>query len=310
MPTNPNLTFRKDLTDFAFSIMPDYLKVLAEAKRIAPIVATGALAGRYASFNSQQGFVAPSTKRAAGGITADIKFAGSMTDFVLDSNALKASIDNEIEVPLAGDNISIVEESKVTTLLAQGTNSFAQDVYSVLKAGVSAHATFGKWGDATVDPIAQIDAAGLEIAAATGIYPNVCDITPQMLQLLRANPNTIKRFPGAVGGVSLDQIAGCLCFPCEIKIITGMGLTGGGFGNSSATYAPLLGTSCWLYYSNPLATGLNASFAVTLSLTRELISGVYEYMSEDGTVRYLRTKWACKSVVQSASLARRIDKIA
>jgi len=27
-------------------------------------------------------------------------------------------------------------------------------------------------------------------------------------------------------------------------------------------------------------------------------------------VRYLRTKWACKSVVQSASLARRIDKIA
>jgi hypothetical protein len=52
------------------------------------------------------------------------------------------------------------------------------------------------------------------------------------------------------------------------------------------------------------------SFAVTLSLTRELISGVYEYMSEDGTVRYLRTKWACKSVVQSASLARRIDKIA
>jgi hypothetical protein len=183
MPTNPNLTFRKDLTDFAFSIMPDYLKVLAEAKRIAPIVATGALAGRYASFNSQQGFVAPSTKRAAGGITADIKFAGSMTDFVLDSNALKASIDNEIEVPLAGDNISIVEESKVTTLLAQGTNSFAQDVYGVLKAGVSAHATFGKWGDATVDPIAQIDAAGLEIAAATGIYPNVCDITPQMLQL-------------------------------------------------------------------------------------------------------------------------------
>jgi hypothetical protein len=80
--------------------------------------ATGALAGRYASFNAQQGFVAPSTKRAAGGITADIKFAGSMTDFVLDSNALKASIDNEIEVPLAGDNISIVEESKVTTLLA------------------------------------------------------------------------------------------------------------------------------------------------------------------------------------------------
>ena len=125
MATNPNLTFRKDLTDFAFSIMPDYLKVLAEAKRIAPIVATGALAGRYASFNTQQGFVAPSSKRAVGGITQDAKFAASMTDFVLDPNALKISVDNEIEVPMAGDNISIVEESKVTTLLAQGINSFA-----------------------------------------------------------------------------------------------------------------------------------------------------------------------------------------
>jgi hypothetical protein len=195
-------------------------------------------------------------------------------------------------------------------LLAQGTNSFAQDVYSVLKAGVSAHAIYGKWGDSTIDPIAQIDAAGLEIAAATGIYPNTVDITPQMLQLLRANPNTVKRFPGVAGGITLEMISACLSFPCTINIITGMGLTGGGFGNASASYAPLLGTACWLYYSNPLATGQNASFACTLSLTRELISGVYEYMSDDGTVRYLRIKWACKSVVQSASLARRIDKIA
>jgi hypothetical protein len=310
MGTNPNLTFRKDLTDFAFSIMPDYLKVLAEAKRIAPIVATGALAGRYASFNTQQGFVAPSSKRAVGGITADAKFAATMTDFVLDPNALKISVDNEIEVPMAGDNIAIVEESKVTTLLAQGTNSFAQGVYGVLQAGVSAHATYGKWGDAAVDPIAQIDAAGLEIAAASGIYPNVVDITPQMLQLLRANPNTVKRFPGVAGGISLEMVSACLSFPCTINIITGMGLTGGGFGNSAATYAPLLGTSCWIYYSNPLATGLNASFAITLSQTRELISGVYEYTNDDGTLRYFRIKWACKSVVQSASLARRIDKIA
>lgn len=310
MANNPNLTFRKDLTDFGMSIMPDYMAVLAEAKRIAPIVPTGVLAGRFAKFNAQQGFVAPSAKRAIGGATADAKFAAEMVDFVLDPNALKISIDQEIEVPQAGENIRIVEESKLQTMLAQGANSFGVSVYDLLKSSVSAHATYGKWGDASVDPIAQLDAAGLEIAAATGIYPNVCDITPQMLALLRANPNTVKRFPGIQGAISLDAIAGCLSFPCTIKILTGMGLTGGGFGNSSATYAPLLGTSAWLYYSNPLATGLNPSFACTLSLSRELISGVYEYMNDDGTLKYLRIKWACKTVVQSASLARRIDKIA
>jgi hypothetical protein len=310
MGTNPNLTFRKDLTDFAFGIMPDFLKILAEAKRIAPIVATGALAGRYASFNKQQGFVAPKTKRAIGGETAQIKFAAEMVDFVLDPNALKASVDQEIEVPLAGDNVRIVEESKVTTLLAQGTQSFGTTVYDLLKAGVSAHGTYGKWGDATVDPIAQLDAAGLEIAAATGIYPNVCDITPQMLSLLRANPLVRARFPGKSGAITLDDVAGCLSFPCTINVLTGMGLTGGGFGNSDATYAPLLGTSCWLYYSNPLATGQNPSFAVTLSYTPELISGVYEYINDDGTLKWFRIKWACKTVIQSASLARRIDKIA
>jgi hypothetical protein len=168
----------------------------------------------------------------------------------------------------------------------------------------------GATAGATGETEAAEDAAGLEIAAASGIYPNVVDITPQMLQLLRANPNTVKRFPGVAGGISLEMVSSCLSFPCTINIITGMGLTGGGFGNSSATFAPLLGTSCWIYYSNPLATGLNASFAVTLSQTRELISGVYEYTNDDGTLRFFRIKWACKSVVQSASLARRIDKIA
>jgi hypothetical protein len=304
---NPNLTFRKDLTDFAFAIMPDFASVLSEAKRIAPIVPTGALAGRYAAFNSQQAFVAPKTKRAIGGVTADAKFAASMVDFVLDPNAIKISVDQEIEVPMAGANLSIVEEAKTQTMLAQGVQSFATGVYDLLKSSVAADGTYGKWGDSAVDPIAELDAAGLAIAAATGIYPNRCDITPQMFAKLRANPNVAKRFPGLAGAITPELIASLLSFPCELKLITGMGLSSGGFGNDSATYAPLLGTSAWLYYSNPVATGLNASFAVTLSETRELMSGVYEYLSDDGTVKFLRTKWACKTVVQASGLARRID---
>jgi len=305
--TNPNLQFREDLTNFAFGIMPDYMKVLAEAKRIAPIVPTGALAGRYAQFNAQAGFVAPKTKRAIGGVTAEAKVAATMVDFVLDPNAIKISIDQEIEVPLAGQNLAIVEESKTQTMLAQGTNSFGQGVYSALLAAVTAAANWGKWSDEGVDPIDELDQAGLAIAAATGIYPNICDITPPALRLLRSNPNTRKRFVGVAAPIPLDAIAGCFSFPCQMKVLTGMGLVGGGFGNNNATFSPLLGTAAWMYYSNPLATGENPSFAATLSMTRDLISGVYEYLSEDGTVKYLRVKWACKTVIQSTALAQRID---
>ncbi len=303
---NPHLQFRKDLTDFAFGVLPDYRKVLAEALAFAPVVPTGTMAGRYAQFNAQAGFVAPDARRAIGGATAEAKFNASMTDFVLDANALKIPIDQEIEVPLAGDNIAVVEQAKTETLLAQGINALAGNIYTVLGAGVTAHATFGKWGDSAVDPIDELEQAGFEIFAATGLYPNIGMISPQMLAKLRKSPLALKRFPGKPSNLSLDQIAGELSFPCTLTIATGAGLSGGGFGNAAATYVPLVGTAAWLFYSNPLATGLNPSFAALLSLSRDLLSGVYEYMSDDGTVRFLRTKWATKPVIQSTSLCRRI----
>jgi hypothetical protein len=306
MAANPRLTFRRDLTDFAMGIMPDYRKVLEEVLFFAPVVPTGSMAGRYAQFNSQQGFVAPNAKRAVGGATAEAKFGASMVDFVLDPNALKIPIDQEIEVPLAGENIAVVEQAKTETLLAQGTNCFAANVYTVLAAAVSAHATYGKWEDSAVDPIDELELAGFEIFAATGLYPNHCGISPQMFAKLRKNPLALKRFPGKAQNLALDQIAGELSFPCTMRIVTGAGLTGGGFDNAAATYAPLIGTAAWLFYSNPLATGLTPSFAATLSLTRDLLSGVYEYVNDDGTVRFLRTKWSTKPVIQSASLCRRI----
>ena len=67
MANNSRLTFRQDLTTYAFAILNDYAKVLAEAKRIAPVVPTGVFAGRYAQFNNKQDFELVDTRRAAGG---------------------------------------------------------------------------------------------------------------------------------------------------------------------------------------------------------------------------------------------------
>ena len=68
----------------------------------------------------------------------------------------------------------------------------------------------------------------------------------------------------------------------------------------------MLGTACWIYYSNPIANGMNATFAMTLSREADLLGGVYEYLTEDQTRRMLRLAWFTKSVVVSSALCRRI----
>jgi len=306
---NPNLTFREDLTDYGHQVLNDYRGTLTEVTDIAPVIPTGVLAGRFPTFNSKNDFAVVNTKRAAGGVTAEAKFGGTMTDFVLENNALKAAVDQEIEIPLAGGNAPVLERAKLHGLLAQSVQSLALDVYTILQAGVSAHATYGKWGDASVDPIDQIDAAAEEIYAASGMYPNRVRMTPTMWRYCKNNPLTIKRFPGKQRALSMAEVGqdvgdGSL----EFKMIKGAGLSSGNFGNDSATYAPFLGTSCWIYYANPLAAGLSPNFAAILSRDVDLLGGVYEYMSDDGTVKYLRVRWHVKAVLQSTALVRRIVK--
>ena len=304
--TNVKLVLREDLTDYAFATLGDYEATLEELRRIAPVVPVGVFGGRYLSLNDKNDFVAPSTKRVAGGETTTAKWGGEMKDFQLDNNALKMPIDIEIELPQAGANASIIEKAKTHTLLSQSVQSLAADVYGLMGSSVSAHATYGKFSDATVDPIDQVDAAAIEIYEATGIFPNFAEITPQAWRLMKNNPKVRSRFPGKTGKLTLDDISGEMSGNIQFVRSQAAGLTGGGFGNASATFAPLLGTAVWLYYANPLANGLNPSWACTLSYAPELLDGVYEYQSEDGTMRYLRIKWATKPVVQSTKLVRRL----
>lgn len=302
---NPRLTFRHDLTDFALGIMQDNAKLLTEIKRIAPVVPVGVLAGRYPEFNDLQDFAVTDTKRVAGGKTAEAKFAGKMTDFTLQPNALKMPIDVEIEVPLSGDNVAALEQAKTHTLISQSMSSLAADVYTILKAGRSAHATLGKWSDPNVDPMDQLEEAANEIYTATGMWPNKIDITPPMWRYLKKHSLVLKRFGGKDKAISMADVGAEIGVP-EMQLVTGAGLSSGDFGQSSATFAPMLGTAAWIYYSNPLASGQNATFAMTLARDADLLGGVYEYMTDDGTARVLRLAWFVKPVVVSAALCRRI----
>jgi hypothetical protein len=302
---NPHLVAREDLQEYAFAILRDNAKLLAEAKRICPVAPTGALAGRYATFNDAMDFAITDAKRVANGPTADAKFGGKWNDYTLQPNALKIGMDLEIELPMAGSNVKAVERAKTRTLMAQAIGNFANDAYTILKAGRTAHATYGKWSDPNVDPIDQIEAAAIEIFEATGMWPNKVDITPQMWRHLKKNALSLKRFGGKNNAMKMSDV-GEEAGGFDMQLVTGAGLSSGDFGQSTLTFATMLGTACWIYYSNPLATGDNATFAATLAVDEDLLTSVYEYMSVDGTQRFLRIPWFTKPVVVASALCRRI----
>ena len=201
------------------------------------------------------------------------------------------------------------KQAKIRTLMSNWANSRFVRVWN--KATTSGNYTAstvtntGKWSDPNVDPIDQIEAAAIEIYEATGMWPNKVDITPQMWRYLKKNALTLKRFGGKSASMNMADV-GAEAGGFDMQLVTGAGLSSGDFGQSSATFAPMLGTACWIYYSNPIANGMNATFAMTLSREADLLGGVYEYLTEDQTRRMLRLAWFTKSVVVSSALCRRI----
>jgi hypothetical protein len=288
--------------------MPDFAKAMAILNLLAPVVPTGGGTGKFNKFDTTQGFKQYSQavlRRAMGGAASRISLLEDSANYSADPYGLSIAIDDH-ERTLAGDGgQALLEQAKTRTLMAQAIGNFANDAYTILKAGRSAHATLGKWSDPNVDPIDEIEAAAIEIYEATGMWPNKVDITPQMWRYLKKNALTLKRFGGKNASMKMEDV-GAEAGGFDMQMVTGAGLASGDFGQSAPAFTPMLGTACWIYYSNPLATGDNATFACTLAVDEDLLTNVYEYMSSDGTQRFLRIPWFTKPVVVSAALARRI----
>lgn len=308
MPANPNLVLNDGLTQYAQFIAPDWKKVMQEALGLAPVVPTGAMAGRFAKFNNRQAFLVPDARRASGGATQTAQFAAEMVDFILDPNALRIPIDQEIEVPLAGETSTLLEQAKTRTLLAQSANSFSVSVFDTILAAVSATAGKGAWGDASKDPLAELEEAFDAIESRTGLTPNVVSISKPMWRLLKQHPKTLARFPGKSAAITAQLVAeeigdGDLA----VEIVSGRGFRSANIGTKTATTTPFMGNSVLVHYRDAMPTQFSPGFAATLAMDSNMLEGIYEYMSDDGTTKYLRTKWRVKTVVQSSLLCYRID---
>lgn len=304
------MVFDDTLTTYAQLIAADWMKVLKEAHSVAPVVETGALAGKYMRFDRKQCFVVPDTRRSAGGATQVAQWQGELVPFVLDPNALKIPVDLEIEVPLAGRNSDKIREVKTKTLLCQCANSFSASTFRKVKAATAAVAGKGKWASATVDPLAEIEEGITKVEDETGLTPNVVTLSKPMWRKIKHHPKVIARFPGKSNAITPQLVAeeigdGDLA----VEVVGGRGFEQAGLGNDAAAVQtqPFLGNTCLIHYRDVMPSQYSPGFCATLAYDSAMLDGVYSYTNDEGTIEFIRVKWAFDIVVQSALLAYRID---
>jgi hypothetical protein len=280
MATNPQgAIVSTGLTEYAFSVYPDYQGILAEADFLAPRVVTGGKKGDFSIFDTKQAFLAYEAQRAIGGPRRRIKFAGSTGSYNCKPQALEIGLDDaEVESPDARPK---QERAKVRTLLANYANSRFTRVWTVATTSgnytATAVANAGKFSSANIDPIAVLDDVIVEHTDRCGLPPNRGIIALNNWATLRNHPEAIKRQPGSSNvGITLDQLKGMLCVPVDFRINkTYIGTTG--FGSTTDVKAPKIKGYIMLWNASDMPTNEDPSAFKTMQPDDKPFDAVMQY---------------------------------
>lgn len=278
--TNPQgAVLSTALTQYAFSILPDFNGIMAEADFVAPRVVTGAKKGDFSIFDTKQAFLNYDAQRAIGGPRKRIKFAGTTGSYNNKPVGLEIGLDDsEIESESSRQK---QEQAKIRTMMANWANSRFTRVWNVATTSGNYTATSvtnaGKWSDANVDPIAKLDDVIVEFANRTGRLPNRGILALDNWVTLRNHPEVIKRQPGAANiGITLGQLSAMLAVPVDFRINkTYIGTTG--FGSSTDVKAAKVKGYAMLWLAQDVATLEDPSWLKTTSRDNAGFSGVMQY---------------------------------
>jgi hypothetical protein len=280
MATNPQgAVLSTALTEYAFSLVPDFKAIEAEAAFLAPRVVTGAKKGDFSKFDTKQAFLNYDAARAVGGPRRRIKFAGSTGSYANKAIGLEIGLDDsEVE---SDASRSKQEQAKVRTLVANWANSRFVRVWTAGTTSgnytASTVASSGKWSDANVDPIKVLDDQIVEFANRTGRMPNRMLLALDNWVTLRNHPEVIKRQPGAANiGVTLLQLSAMLAAPVECRLNSCyIGTTG--FGSSTDVKAAKAKGYAMLFLAGDLATLEDPSWLKTTVRDSAGFAGVMQY---------------------------------
>lgn len=280
MATNPQgAVLSTALTQYAFSILPDYQGIMAEADFMAPRVVTGAKKGDFSIFDTKEAFLNYDAQRAVGGPRRRIKHAGTTGSYNNKPIGLEIGLDDtEVESDSSREK---QKQGKVRTLMANWGNSRFVRVWNVATTSGNYTATTvtnaGKFSDANVNPIEKLDDCIVEFANRTGRPPNRGIIALDNWVTLRNHPEVIKRQPGAANiGISLAQLSAMLAAPIDFRLNkTYIGTTG--FGSSTDVKAAKVKGYIMLWLASDLATVEDPSWLKTTSREVSGMNGIMEY---------------------------------
>jgi hypothetical protein len=280
MATNPQgAVLNHGLTEYAFSILPDFEGITAEADFLAPRVVTGCKKGDFSIYDSKQAFLQYDTQRAIGGPRRRIKHAGTTGSFNNKPQGLEIGLDDsEVE---SQDSRPKQEKAKVRTLMSNWSLSRYGRLWTVGTTSGNYTATSvtnaGKFSDANVDPIAKLDDVIVEFTNRTGRPPNRGIIALDNWVTLRNHPEALKRQPGAANiGISLAQLSAMLAVPIEFRLNKAyVGTTG--FGSSTDVKAAKVKGYIMLWLASDIATTEDPSWLKTMSRDNAGFSGVMQY---------------------------------
>lgn len=305
-----NVTVRADLTTYAYGLSQDLVAIRRMADLFAPVVPTGGTSGLYNLFEDTQAFkayAAAFSKRAVGGHANEIGFLSTTANYNVEPSGLRVKID-EFERQRAGGNTLLLEQAKTRTLTVNCLIAHLSQVIAKIKASIVAIAGQGKWNEANVDPIEELNGLIKAVYRASGMVPNTIAMDFGAWCVLASNPKVLARMPGAdVASVTGQRVGAMLLNPnIKIEVVETAILTGGGLGNSGATLQGIMGGSVLAFYNSPVATVYDPSFCKTFSPSGSLFTEVYGYR-EEPHFDWFENDWESDVEVISTKLCKRLD---
>lgn len=303
MSRRGSAAFKQTLKNYAFGLAQDVSSAIADF--IAPRVPVGVAMGMFKKFNTKNAFQVYSTSRPLGGHATRIQFDADDGTFKCSPQALEVPIDDG-ERDDAGDAQQNLEEAKTRTLVISGATSREVKTVSLVTAGVSAVANKGKWSDAAVDPVLELDEQIEAIANATGMMPNAMVLGLGAWRILKNHPMVIKRRQGAENAsVDLSAFAAMLLNPSmQIKVgVLSRDTTKFGKAKNAEN---IVGAEAFMFLRSDNPTQYDPGFAKTFSIGSNSVEDVYTYRDDAARSDILAIDWSEDIQVVSTECARRL----
>lgn len=297
------------MTDYAAGVAQDEQSRMDLIRVLAPTVVTGSMLINYIKYNDDNMFQVIKTRRGVGGRAKRMEFGGDPVTLELSPNSLEIPLD-DIERKRAASTaeggaaaLNTLVQAKIKTVVLTAFNSHLQEVISAYTDNVTAEANKGKWSDASVDPIDEIDNVLVDLSRYMTPSHLVMDVG--VWRVIKNHPKVIARFK-ATAGVTLDLVMGLLAVPTIKPVITSVAFNSLGFGNASQTKKGALAGELFALYNSASPTQYDASAFKTFSTTENLFAGVFEYRDEATRSDVYSLDWDAQVKQTSTKLVKRI----